>query len=245
MATRPRAWWRLVLYCLFLGSFDVSSLRCEDTRCRTGSCNGNGDCICKFPDPSTILDGDRLFLGGKFCNEETVMCDGTNSFWCEHGGKCEEIVQGEEYRCQCPPGYTGEHCEYSGARCGGIFCFHGAECLVEGAACECPPGWRGSADCSLPTNSTTGSSKSTSSTGSDQGDGDSDTSGLVLLFLVLCSVGAVLGLAIYAKKWVMRRQRTSPKSQQLSAMQPYCRVVEEDDDNQISAEDEHNDDSHL
>jgi len=33
---------------------------------------------------------------GKFCDEEMSMCDGTNSFWCEHGGSCEEIVQGEK-----------------------------------------------------------------------------------------------------------------------------------------------------
>ena len=37
---------------------------------------------------------------GKFYDEEMSMCDGTNSFWCEHGGSCEEIVQGEKYSCK-------------------------------------------------------------------------------------------------------------------------------------------------
>ncbi|QCE10364.1 EGF-like [Vigna unguiculata] len=59
------------------------------------------------------------------------MCDGTNSFWCEHGGSCEEIVQGEKYSCKCPDGFGGEHCEHSGAPCGESFCFHNAECLAE------------------------------------------------------------------------------------------------------------------
>lgn len=81
------------------------------------------------------------------------MCDGTNSFWCEHGGQCEEIVQGEVYTCKCPRGYSGEHCELVGVPCGkNIFCFHGAECLVkEGDPCACPPGWKGSPDCLVPT----------------------------------------------------------------------------------------------
>ncbi|KAJ7942315.1 Epidermal growth factor-like domain, partial [Quillaja saponaria] len=69
----------------------VNCLKCEEnaTSCKTGLCNSNtGTCICNLPDPSTILDGDRVFLGGKFCDEEMTMCDGTNSFWCENGGTC-------------------------------------------------------------------------------------------------------------------------------------------------------------
>lgn len=92
---------------------------------------------------------------GKFCDEEMIMCDGTNSFWCEHGATCEEIVQGENYSCKCPHGFAGEHCEHSGVPCGQNFCFHNAECLAEvGDVCQCPPEWKGSADCSLPTKST-------------------------------------------------------------------------------------------
>lgn len=90
---------------------------------------------------------------GRFCDEEQIMCDGTNSFRCEHGARCNEIVHGEDYTCICQPGYSGTHCEHIGAPCGQIFCFHEAECLegVEGDACECPADWRGSSDCSKPT----------------------------------------------------------------------------------------------
>lgn len=101
---------------------------------------------------------DILDYRGKFCEEEMTMCDGTNSYWCENSGSCEEIVQGENYTCNCFSGFTGEHCEHSGAPCGQIFCFHEAECLAEaeGDVCQCPPDWKGSTDCSLPTNTLTG-----------------------------------------------------------------------------------------
>ncbi|XP_057827549.2 uncharacterized protein LOC131038953 isoform X1 [Cryptomeria japonica] len=128
-----------------------SSVKCDGRLCKSGECDEDGQCICKLPDPSTILDGDRPFLGGKHCDEERIMCDGTNSFWCEHGGVCEEIIQGENYTCKCPPGYIGEHCEHSGVPCGSMFCFHRAECIIEDRECACPHNWRGSVDCAFPT----------------------------------------------------------------------------------------------
>ncbi|KAL2606881.1 hypothetical protein AAZV13_09G212700 [Glycine max] len=146
---------QVVAVSLLLGSLSVYSLECDDDRCKTWLCNSTGACTCNLPDPSTILNGDRTFLGGTFCDEEMTMCDGTNSFWCEHGATCEEIVQGEKYSCKCPPGFAGEHCEHSGASCGQTFCFHNAECLAEaGDVCQCPSEWKGSADCSLPTTPT-------------------------------------------------------------------------------------------
>ncbi|CAL5349200.1 unnamed protein product [Camellia sinensis] len=117
-------------------SIAAAALPCDDDRCKTGSCNSTGYCICNLPDPSTILDGDRPFQGGRFCDEEMTMCDGTNSFWCGNGGTCEEIVQGENYKCQCQTGHSGEHCELAGAPCGDIFCFHGGACLVENDVCD-------------------------------------------------------------------------------------------------------------
>ncbi|XVF80106.1 hypothetical protein PTKIN_Ptkin15bG0043800 [Pterospermum kingtungense] len=214
---------------LLLGSLNVHSLSCEDSRCKTGSCNSAGNCICNLPDPSTILDGDRPFLGGKFCDEEMTMCDGTNSFWCENGGICEEIVQGEDYSCICPPGYSGDHCEHPGARCGRIFCFHGAECLAESGVCQCPPNWKGSVDCSLPTQNTTDPSMNSNMPqfphwGSSN---NSSTNWIVVVVAISFSIGAVAGGAIYAKK-LFGKKETAPKFQQLSRMQ--SRGILDDDD---------------
>lgn len=110
-------------------------------------------CFCQLSEWDYLLGS--WGYRGTFCDEEMTMCDGTNSFWCEHGATCEEIVQGEKYSCKCPLGFAGEHCEHSGAPCGHTFCFHNAECLAEtGDVCQCPSEWKGSADCSLPTTPT-------------------------------------------------------------------------------------------
>ncbi|XVE77171.1 hypothetical protein DITRI_Ditri13aG0040300 [Diplodiscus trichospermus] len=221
---------------LFLGSLNVHSLPCEDNRCQTGSCNSNGACICNVPDPSTILDGDRPFLGGKFCDEEMTMCDGSNSFWCENGGICEEIVQGEEYSCKCPPGYGGERCEHHGAPCGRIFCFHGAECMAESNACECPHNWKGSVDCSLPTKNTTDTSRNSDMSQLPHwGSSNSSTNWIVVVVAISFSVGAVAGGAIYAKKLFAKKER-APKFQQLSRMRSRGILDDDDDDDTMVPE---------
>lgn len=131
------------------------------------------------------------------------MCDGTNSFWCEHGGICEEIVQGENYTCRCPQGYTGDHCEHSGAPCGPLFCFHQAECLVEGHLCECPPQWKGSVDCSVPTKQ---ESDSDSNSSAKKSSGDRHSSNWVVVLVILCSVATVAGIGIYVKRLYSRKE---------------------------------------
>ncbi|KAK9202295.1 hypothetical protein WN944_017505 [Citrus x changshan-huyou] len=216
---------RTIAVIVLLGSFMLSvksDLPCDDSRCKTGSCNSTGACICNIPDPSTILDGDRPFLGGKFCDEEMTMCDGTNEFWCEHGGKCEEIVQGEIYDCKCPAGYAGEHCEHSGTPCGQIFCFHEAQCLALSQvhnACDCPPDWKGSADCSLPTLSQTDSSVNSTIARYPQDKISNNANWMVGFLAFSCSAGAVVGGAIYAKKLFKKKSNTAPRFQQLSSVQ--------------------------
>ncbi|XP_048233403.1 uncharacterized protein LOC8261912 isoform X1 [Ricinus communis] len=277
---------------LFLGSWVdiVQPLPCEDnTKCGTGSCDITGSCICNLPNPSTILDGDRPFLGGKHCDEEMIMCDGTNSFWCEHGGKCVEIVQGENYTCKCLPGFIGDHCEHSGKACGRIHCFHEAKCLVEDEICECPSDWKGNADCSLPTITQTGSlfvpfhltihllhlshfflvsdimcrpvrldqdlrkkgkssmdhfhllfilsfliaeSPANSTTTGIARPGEnffSRSNWVVVALAVSCSVGAVAGGAIYAKRLFSKKENAVPRFQQLSQMQSHD-VLDDDED---------------
>ncbi|KAJ0054470.1 hypothetical protein Pint_00465 [Pistacia integerrima] len=221
----------LIVIYLLLGSLNVNSLPCDDRRCKTGSCNSSGDCVCNLPDPSTILEGDRSFLGGEFCDEEMTMCDGTNSFWCEHGGSCKEIVQGEKYECKCVPGYTGEHCEHRGVPCGQIFCFHLAECLVEGEACNCPPDWKGSADCSVPTKPLTDSSRDSTTAKFPQVGSINNTNWTMVLLGVLFSVGAVAGGTFYAKKLLKNKVRsTAPKFQQLSQMQTPHDILDDDEE---------------
>ncbi|XP_057980797.1 uncharacterized protein LOC131166348 [Malania oleifera] len=233
-----------IAFPLLLLSINVNSLPCEDSRCKTGSCNSTGSCICSLPDPSTILDGDRPFLGGRFCDEEQVLCDGTNSFWCEHGGRCEEIVQGENYSCSCPPGYAGSHCEHLGAPCGRIFCFHEAECLVEDRICQCPPHWRGSADCSLPTLTPTDSSRNSTATRLPQDRSSGNTNWAAVVLGISLSGGAV-GAIVYANKFFTQKKKTAiAKFQQLSQSQNHDFLEEDEDDSHVHGA-VLNDSSHL
>ncbi|KAK9279432.1 hypothetical protein L1049_013111 [Liquidambar formosana] len=236
----------VLLLSLFLGQISVNSLPCDDTRCKTGSCDSTGSCICDLPDPSTILDGDRPLLGGKFCDEEQIMCDGTNSFWCEHGGTCEEIVQGENYTCKCLPGYAGAHCEHLGMPCGRIFCFHEAECLVEGDACKCPPDWEGTIDCSLPIQTHSDfATNSTAATRLPQEQSSISTNWLVVVLAISCSVGAVVGAVICKKKFFSKKKASVPKFQQLSQMQTYGILDDDDEGDSMIPDVIHDDKSHL
>ncbi|KAG9455266.1 hypothetical protein H6P81_008170 [Aristolochia fimbriata] len=198
----------------------------QGTRCKTGSCDEDGACICELPGPSTILDGDRPFLGGKFCDEEQIMCDGTNSFWCENGASCDELVHGENYTCKCLPGYTGIHCEHIGAPCGEMFCFHEAECLVESDQCGCPPDWKGSVDCSLPTvkdpivNSTAQRRPHKEAT-----DGKKKLVRIITICVVCLGLIAV---AVCLTREYLKRKNSVPKFLQLSEMHKQ-RAIPDDD----------------
>ncbi|KAL3675535.1 hypothetical protein R1sor_025483 [Riccia sorocarpa] len=81
-------------------------------------------CVCLLPDHDSVMNGDRSSLGVVFCDTPSTMCDGTNSFWCESGGTCNEVVQGENYTCACALGFSGVHCQDRGLVCGDSFCFN-------------------------------------------------------------------------------------------------------------------------
>ncbi|GAV79471.1 EGF domain-containing protein [Cephalotus follicularis] len=231
---------------LFVGTLvNVNCIPCEDSRCKTGQCNATGSCICNLPDPSTILDGDRPFLGGRFCDEEMTMCDGSNSFWCENRGTCEEIVQGENYTCKCHPGYTGTRCENPGAPCGRIFCFHEAECLVEGDLCECPPDWKGSVDCSIPTKTLADTTKNSMTTKlPNEESTHQSTNWMVVVLAISFLVGGVAWGAIYTKRLFCKKETADPKFQELSQLQTHG-ILDDSEDDALVPDRIFNDNSHL
>lgn len=58
-------------------------------------------------------------------------------------------LQRAAYRCTCPPGWRGRHCEISTRSCRDSPCHHGATCeddSLRGYVCHCPPGYTGN-DC--------------------------------------------------------------------------------------------------
>ncbi|XP_038055058.1 sushi, von Willebrand factor type A, EGF and pentraxin domain-containing protein 1-like [Patiria miniata] len=67
---------------------------------------------------------------------------------CSNGGTCVEQL--ESFRCECPAGLTGSHCETDVMDCQQDSCFNGATCVDElnGFSCTCAAGYQGD-DCSL------------------------------------------------------------------------------------------------
>ncbi|MEQ2217809.1 hypothetical protein XENOCAPTIV_023277, partial [Xenoophorus captivus] len=62
---------------------------------------------------------------------------------CQHDSKCILTPQG--YKCECTPGYVGEHCELDFDDCEENKCQNGGHCIdaVNGYTCICPEGYSG------------------------------------------------------------------------------------------------------
>ncbi|XP_038055062.1 sushi, von Willebrand factor type A, EGF and pentraxin domain-containing protein 1-like [Patiria miniata] len=78
------------------------------------------------------------------CSIQT-FCTATS---CTNAGTCVEQL--ESFRCECPAGLTGSHCETDVIDCQQDSCFNGATCVDElnGFNCTCVDGYQGD-DCSI------------------------------------------------------------------------------------------------
>ncbi|XP_043517469.1 agrin-like isoform X1 [Frieseomelitta varia] len=103
------------------GKNGVNIVRCEGTHC-------------------TSIDQRRSKKNAK----KRYDVDYEGSF--EHGNYAVEQFEPPDYRCICPPQFTGRNCEESLDPCIGEPCQHGATCDIlpqGGYVCKCPPGRTG------------------------------------------------------------------------------------------------------
>ncbi|MCO5560008.1 hypothetical protein L7F22_013614 [Adiantum nelumboides] len=214
--------WRLLLLLGFLAAM-IKGQDC-DLKCATSNCNSDGACICELPSNSSMLQGDRSFLGGQFCDTPQTMCDGSNSFWCENG-ICNEIIQGENYTCICKEGYTGEHCELGGVPCGDVYCYHNGQCNEGDGSCECPASWKGSVDCSTPTTKSSKDASPVAPVKTDVEDNDSWYIPVVVVIIVL----VVAVVVVCGVKSIRKRSMAATEFHKLRQVQMRGFVDEDED----------------
>nr|CDS25617.1 neurogenic locus protein delta [Hymenolepis microstoma] len=86
--------------------------------------------------------------GGMLCDIDLQFCK-NNKDVCKNNGKCENVrsPNGQPYRCVCPPGFRGDHCEMMLLDCVVHGCKNGGQCTqhMDGQSrCICPKGFYGS-----------------------------------------------------------------------------------------------------
>ncbi|XP_014481474.1 PREDICTED: neurogenic locus protein delta-like [Dinoponera quadriceps] len=116
-----------------------------------GTCfnTGQGSYTCSCPSGFTGTDCQTPLFD---CHSKPCMNGGTCSM--ESSGSYANISSSHAagsigYRCTCPPGWRGRHCEITTRSCRDSPCHHGATCeedSVRGYACRCAAGYTGN-DC--------------------------------------------------------------------------------------------------
>ncbi|NXU79942.1 SNED1 protein, partial [Oreotrochilus melanogaster] len=135
--------------------------------CDSEPCLNGGS--CEIHDDSYTCECPQGFLG-KHCEKggsRPACCsaptcplppgkpDPCASGPCQNGGTCFHYIG--KYKCDCPPGYAGRHCEIVPSPCFLSPCENGATCedLGAGYTCTCPVGYVGKhcqseVDCGIP-----------------------------------------------------------------------------------------------
>ena len=97
--------------------------------------------MCECP---TLADGTKLFTGIR-CETPITTCTYLDvTLECFNGGTCNY----KKSKCKCPPGFSGEHCEFGPVACiNGSVCHNGGICWenawTKEDRCVCPEGTSG------------------------------------------------------------------------------------------------------
>lgn len=108
--------------------------------CTDKHCNNNGKCF-EYDGIKTCC----CFAGfsGQNCQtklsacEQAVLALESNEIVCKNGGKCRDVANGYDFKCDCPSGYTGERCEKEIDECESNPCENGAQCVDRIGSYEC------------------------------------------------------------------------------------------------------------
>ncbi|XP_038061479.1 neurogenic locus notch homolog protein 2-like [Patiria miniata] len=91
-----------------------------------------------------VCPGNSTTLGtGSTMRDQCIDVNECASSPCDHQATCVDLIDG--YRCDCPPGYEGVHCQNNIDDCLDHQCTHNATCLdgLMGYMCICDPAFQG------------------------------------------------------------------------------------------------------
>ncbi|XP_026574955.1 neurogenic locus notch homolog protein 1 [Pseudonaja textilis] len=126
-----------------LCSSDFVGQRCQfPNLCLSSPCNNGGTChpVVEGSTPDYVCSCPLGYID-KLCLtiEENACLSGP----CRNGGSCD-LVTLTEYKCRCPPGWSGKTCQQADP-CASNPCANGGQCVPfeSSYVCRCPQGFHG------------------------------------------------------------------------------------------------------
>ena len=113
--------------------------------CHTGPgprCQNGGTCSVSMGISGPQLEC-QCTVGYSASLCEIAVANACDSDPCQNGATCQLLTL-QKYRCQCPTGFRGDHCQHVD-HCASQPCRNGATCHSLGHTyrCTCPPGFTG------------------------------------------------------------------------------------------------------